>query len=301
MLRRMLLPALLIVLGSSLPAHAQVRFEWKFKAGEKFYVEEVVDQDHTITAFGKKIPQQSRTKRVSEFVVKSADADGYFLEQEILSWHTTSKRPGGADAETHLEQYIGNSRFTMRLLRSGVVVRFSGHKEFMERFSEIASDNDVKLFGKMLTEEALRSPLAIIFDVLPRRPVEPGAQYDKTIAVPVGPLGTCIARSKFTYEGPKRGLDEFDIKGTFTFEPGGKALGDGDIKITRVDLKSPGTKGSVTFDRARGRLVHSTFIIPLSGSMTMENNGKQIDVLLEGSESRTMRLTRTNPHNGSGT
>jgi hypothetical protein len=300
MLPRTVLLALLTALVSAQPALAQSRFEWKLKVGEKFYLEEVVEQDITVTLFGNPVQQKATTKRVSEFVVKALDSDGYVLEQEILSWHHVDKKPGGADMETHLEQYLGNSRFTIRLLRSGVIGRFGGYQDFMQRFNEVAGD-EAKLVSQLLTEDALRSPLAMAFDVLPRRAVKQGDHFEKTIAIPLGPLGTCMARSIYTYQGDAKGLDQFSLKGEFTFEQGKRPVGDDNLKIVKLDLKSPGTTGSVAFDRATGRLVSCTMSLPMSGSMTMEGKGMKIDMLLEGSEKRTIRLTKTNPHNGSGT
>src|SRR5207248_1262318 len=83
-------------------------------------------------------------------------------------WHSVNKTGAGPDMETHLEQFLGNSRFTLRLLRSGALGRFTGYDAFIERFNEVAGEQD-KLLAQLLTEEAIRSPLSLTFDILPRR------------------------------------------------------------------------------------------------------------------------------------
>jgi len=73
----------LLLLGLVLPAPARAALEWKFKEGDKFYVEAVTETKQTITIDEKKTTSASTFTTVNSFVVKKADAGSYTLEQTV--------------------------------------------------------------------------------------------------------------------------------------------------------------------------------------------------------------------------
>src|SRR5690348_3933318 len=79
----------LLLAAVVLPARAQTALEWKFKDGDKFYVEAVTDTKQTVTIDNKATTSASTFTTVSSFVVKKA-ADGYSVEQTIEGVKVTS-------------------------------------------------------------------------------------------------------------------------------------------------------------------------------------------------------------------
>jgi Family of unknown function (DUF6263) len=302
MLRWATMSAILGCAALTSPVQAQVTLQWKFQVGEKFYLEEVVKHEQDIVAIvngneqaPKKMKQKTVNTRISEFVVQEKDNEGYLLEQKVLRWHNVVEgSEPGTNQNQQLEKVLGNSTFTVRIARTGAVVDFGGYDAFMKQVQQ-SSPGELKLMRDILTREALRSPLALAFDVLSRREVKPGDRWQKTLTIPMGPIGNCVVQSQFTYRGETKGLDELAVKGDFSFQPPREDVDAGVLKITKLELKSSGLQGTVLFDRMSGRLVRRDLTMPISGTMTMESAGSQLDMTLDGTETRSIRLLKNNP------
>jgi hypothetical protein len=283
------------------PVGAQVQLAWKFQVGDRFYLEETVKNEMSFVVVTNgnpqnpmKLQQTQTNKRVSEFVVKEVDKDGYVLEQKILRWIDAKTGGPGPDTDTQLDKIVGNSVFTVRITHLGTVVKFDGYDNFMKQLKE-ASPGEAKFLMDALTRDALRSPIVLAFDLLSRREVTKGDRWMKTVGIPLGPLGNSRIENEFTYHGQAGGLEELAIKGTFTYQPPREDVDAGPVKILKLNLKSPGTNGKASFDRNAGRLVRLEVTTPINGIMVMEGGGNQIDMTLEGIETRTVRMLKTNP------
>jgi hypothetical protein len=292
-----MIAALLTCVALAPPASAQVSFRWQFQVGEKFYLEEVVQHEQTVTVAGVPVVQKLLNTRVSEFVVKGTDGEGFILEQKIVGWRNV-KNDGGDDGDT-LERVAGTGLFTYQITRKGVLGRMTGYEEFMKRLVN-EFPNEAQILRDVLTPEAFRSSLVLAFDFLPGVSVRPGDRWEKAIAVPAGPFGHYLLRNQFTYKARTKGVDEFTSEGNFSFQPPREAGSFGGVKVSSIDFKSAGSRGTVRFDAEAGRLVRFEMVLPLSGSMKLEMNGNQIEVMLQGTETRTIRLLKTRPHIGPG-
>src|SRR5947209_5421020 len=75
--------ALLLFGGLSVPAYGQVKMEWKFNEGDKFYVEDVTTMKQKIEFQGKGFDQTLKTTMVTSYTVKKKTTDGVVLQQKI--------------------------------------------------------------------------------------------------------------------------------------------------------------------------------------------------------------------------
>src|SRR5436190_10944938 len=74
-----------------LAGHAcgQAELTWRLKEGERLYVEEKSDRKQTVTFAGQKTEQQTVSRSVAEFTVKSRSQGGVNVEQRSVHWHST--------------------------------------------------------------------------------------------------------------------------------------------------------------------------------------------------------------------
>src|SRR5262249_54567025 len=101
------------------PVAGAVKLEWKFKEGDKFYLEEKTSVRETITFMGKTYPQNLDHTRISQFTVLKKEEDGsYVIEQKILKVHVErgdKKKGGGRVASAKLLQDLQGAtlKFTL--------------------------------------------------------------------------------------------------------------------------------------------------------------------------------------------
>ena len=82
MLRQLLLG--LVVLGAAAPAYGQeVKLRWKFKEGEKFYVEDVQTTKTDVSVLGQQIKEEAKTTTVTSYTIKKVTADSVVIVQKV--------------------------------------------------------------------------------------------------------------------------------------------------------------------------------------------------------------------------
>ncbi len=288
--------SLVALAALSAPAFGQTNLNWKFREGDKFYVEERMTSKTTSTVMGMKVTEEQTQVRISSFVVKSRTKDGVVLEQRIESWKgkNVGGQPGSDEGMKLLEQATKDVVFTIELSPAGKVLKFDGYNQMLKKIMDVNPD-EAKKFKAIATEEVLRAPLAMIFDVLPGKAVKKGESWNKEISVPLGPMGTFKFSTAFTYNGPGEGGEQIASKGTFHFEPSKGDAGDLGFKIVKMELTKKESTGKLVFDNSKGRLVVNEFTMPLAGTMTIEIAGMQIDVEVDGTETRTLKILDKRP------
>ena len=296
MLRRAALGSLVAMAAFTAPAVGQVSLQWKFKEGDKFYLEEKIVSKTMTTVMGMKNTEDQTQTRISSFVVKSRSSEGVELEQRIESWKSkvASGSSGTEEGVKLLEQVSKDVVFKIQLSASGVVKRFEGYDQMIKKLNDIDKE-EAKKFKAIASEEVLRAPLAMVFDVLPPAAVKKGDTWKKEHVVPMGPMGIFKFTTTFTYVGPGEGGELISTKGVFSFQPSKADASELGFKIIKLELTQKEMTGKMIFDNAKGRLVLSETSMPLAGTMTVEVQGMELDVTLDGMETRTMRISDKKP------
>jgi hypothetical protein len=291
---RIALSSLLLLAAGAGPAFAQVNMQWKLKEGDKFYLEEKIVGKIEVKAMGVSNSEEHSQTRLSSFVVKGRARDGFVLEQRIESWKTKMSAPGEDDANKLLDQLFKDVVFTIHLSPSGAVTRFDGFDQIVKKLAAI-DPAEAKKFKALVNEELMRAPLSMVFDVLPTSPVKKGESWKRENVVPMGPMGTFKFASTYTYQATDKSREEIGTKSILTWQPPRGDAGDIGFKIVKMDLSRKEASGRLVFDSAKGRLVQQETTMPLAGTMTIEVQGMQVDVELDGTETRTMRISDKKP------
>src|SRR5262249_13241970 len=137
------------------------------------------------------------------------------------------------------------------------LLRIEGREEFVHKLS--AANKQMKpLLDKILSEDALREMAEPTFAVVTNEPVEKGKTWKKETKLDMGPIGTYKNVYTYTYDGtddPTK-LDKIkvDTKVTYIAPEKNEGIGGPPFKIKSAKLTSKNAKGTVWFNRDKGRV-----------------------------------------------
>jgi len=148
MLQRACWQAALVLATLALPAGAQVKLEWKFKEGDKFYVENVSTLKQAVKTRDKMVKENVSTTIVSRMTVKKKTRSSVLLEQKVETVKARGKGDLGQAAE--LIGKMKGAVFTITLDRAGKITKFAGYKELVEKIRMIKRrrSNSASFFRK---------------------------------------------------------------------------------------------------------------------------------------------------------
>lgn len=297
MLRRACGAALLVLVGLGLPAYGQTTLEWKFKEGEKFYVEEVNDVKQNVSIIGKDIKQNTKITTISSYTVKSVSGAGeqeVALEQKIESVDVKSTGDGLGGQMDKLFEKLQGATFEVTL-KKGKVTKLKGYDDFIKKLAD--GDEMTGKFAKMLlSEETLKKSIEDLFGGLPARPISTGDTWSQEATIPFGPLGSFKTSKDMTYKEKDKDGVLITYKSKMSYiPPKGEGAFAGLLKIVKGNIKSENAKGSVLFNAEKGRLVRSTFSMLAKGTMTVEVMGNQLELDISADQTTTTRVLTKNP------
>jgi len=271
---------------TALPARAQVQLEWKLKEGDSFFLQtdskfvqvlELVGKEA-----GKEIKQEIEQTTLLQFKVEKKDEKtGVLTVRETIEGLRVKGVP---------DEKIQGATFTFTLSPPPkmVVDNFQGYADFIKKVS--GDDPAIaKTMKAILSEDLLKVSAKEAFSFLPDKPVKEGDTWgaDRTIKVPIGPLGSMDVVNTYKYEGKdKVGGKEFD-KITFTTAVTYAAPKEDSgltFKVTKGELKTEGAKGKIFFDREAGRLVQYETELKTTGQFTLSINNVPLETKITKQE-----------------
>jgi len=293
MLRQLLLGV--VILGAAAPAYGQeVKLRWKFKEGDKFYVEDVQTTKTDVSVLGQQIKEEAKTTTVTSYTVKSVKSDSIVLVQKIES--VDSRSQGGLGGSTEkIKEKMKGATFTVTITPDGKVTKFEGYQEFAKKLTD-GDDEMSKLLGMFFSEELFKSSAEQSFNMLPDNPVKQGDTWTREGKMPVPGLGDFKLTSKYTYEGKGEGGEKIKARQDLMYvvPKGGGDIG-GIMKIVKGDLKAENGKGHFLFDPEKGRLVKGEMNLFIKGRLTVEFGGQNIDISLTTDQTTVTRVLDKNP------
>jgi len=295
MLRRAWVCVVLVFGVLAAPALGQgpTKLKWKFKEGDKFYVEDISNLKEKIELMGKPIEQKQKTTMVTSYTVNKVGSDSTTLTSKIEEVKVQSEGGLSSKLDEVMEKLKG-ANFTITLDKSGKVTKFEGYNEFIKKLTE--GMEDIGKFVKvMITEDVLKKSAEEAFGFLPAEPVSKDAKWKRENTIPFGPLGSFKATNEYTYQGTEGGLAKIGLKAELKYSPPKGDAGLGLFKISRGNLKSEGASGKLFFDLDKGRLAKYSMAMIFRGALTLDVMGQMIDVDVTIDQSSNSRVTDRNP------
>ncbi len=286
-----------VLLAAVLPARAQTALEWKFKDGDKFYIEAVTDTKQSVTIADKTTASNSTFTTVSSFVVKKA-ADGYDVEETIEGVKVTSDKTDDPTlgVRSRFANQLKGSKFKFTISPTGKVTSkgIEGYDDLIKRLSGGNEDNEKEVRGR-LPENAFREELNAIFGFLPDKAVPPGASWKRSETLTL-PWGTLKGEATYTYAGNKgKDGEEITVSHAWALQIT-KDSATGIIKVTKANVKIDKAEGKIHFDAAAGRLIDHTETAHIAGRVTMlDAFMKEFTCDIDQTTTRTLRRVDENP------
>jgi len=295
MLRRAWVGVALVFGLLAAPALGQgpTKLQWKFKEGDKFYVEDVSNMKQKIEFMGKPIEQKQKTTMVTSYNVTKVASDNTTLVSKIEDVKVQSEGGLGGELDKVMEKLKG-ATFTITLDKTGKITKFEGYNEFIKKLTE-GMEEVGKFVRMMITEDVLKKSAEEAFSFLPPNPVEKGGTWKRENVIPFGPLGSFKASNEYTYQGTEDGLAKIGLKAQLNYSPPKGDAGFGLFKITRGNLKSEGARGTLYFDVQKGRLAKYSMAMVFRGSLTMDIMGNMVDMDVTIDQNSNSRVLNRNP------
>jgi hypothetical protein len=292
--------AALCVLGSVLaPVRGQTRLEWKWKEGDRFYVETVNTLKDSTRRDEQDFKTEMQITTVDLYKVLRNDAAGVVLEKTTTAQRFKGSSSGGADLDAQRQKSADALADRLKGLVLTItlapdlqkVSKIDGVREFMKRVR--GDENaDPTRFGEIIREEQEN----IFAGYLPDKPVQPGQNWQRSIAhVAPDPIGNYKAEVDYSFKGKEmadgKALEHISAVWTVTFVPPKQSGG----YQTSADLKAEPAKADYFFDAAAGRLARSDRTFHVKGKVTVTGQGKTTVYDVDQTQEWRVRLSDENP------
>lgn len=288
---------------------------WKFETSKPFYQTMTTKTDQTMKVMNNDVTQkQTQTFYFSWTPLEKLPDGKWKLEQKILGVkmdidigggapikYDSTAPPAAGNAGSPLGEFFNalkGSAFTVTIdPKTYKITEIKGRDEFVGKLSK-ANRQMESLLNKILSEDALREMAEPTFAAVPNKTVEKGEKWNKTTSLDMGPIGKYKNEYTYTYEGANESkLDKIEVSSKLTYVPPDKTEGIGGLpfRIKNAELKSKESKGTILFDREKGRVTKSDMSVELTGTLDIEIGGQQTKVELNQTQKTDISTSDTNP------
>jgi hypothetical protein len=282
--------ALLFASLSVAPASAQAVIKWKFKQGDKFYLDNASDIKQSFEIMGMTQKQDLANKMLVSYEVVKAEGGSTVLQEKIEKASMEIKSgvpPAVANQMTALSKQMTGATFKITLNPEGKITNFEGFDAFVKKITQ-ANPQAAQMLPGLLSKETMSKGVEEAFGFTPAKPVNPGDKWTRNATLPMGPLGDAKVDTTYTYKGKAGKDEEIDIEAAMTFSPP-KTPTPG-AAVSKVNMKTESAKGKILFDAQSGRMVKQEMKIHLKGSMTVNAAGNEVSMDMDQDQTHTVRV-----------
>jgi hypothetical protein len=280
---------------TAVPGWAQdkVELKWRFKEDEEFTLENVEAVSRTVTFMGQSVHEETEKTTRTRFKVLKANPTSLSLEVTIES--VQLKGDQKAEANKWLEQLKG-ATFRATLDAAHRITKFEGYQELLHKLSA-GDEENARLLGTYLNEDAFRAALLENLAFLPAHPVAQGEKWKREKKLSFGPLGGFKGDTEYVYLGKGKNDQEEMIGFRSTLAYTAPAEGEGGLpfRIANGDLAAEKASGTLVFDSVRSRLLHGEHHLLVKGTLNLDVMGTSVAMTLEQTATTTMRLLDGKP------
>jgi hypothetical protein len=288
--------AVLALAGAALPAYGQGGLEWKFKEGDKFYIESATRTSQTLElkAQNKKSEYTTEQTTVLGFKVLKQDRDSAVLEETIEAVRVKTDDPTNSTAGRNASLLKG-ATFKVTVTPAGKVARFEGYVEWLKKTSR-GNDAVARTLRDHLPEELFKEELATIFSFLPERAVSAGATWKRPITLPDQIRGDITGEAEYTYKGKTDTGEQITFTAALKHSEPPKEPKEAERPVRLNDVKIDDMTGTIYFDAAAGRLIRQEINLREQGSVSFTGaDTKKLTFTFKQQTTRNIKLLDKNP------
>jgi hypothetical protein len=291
----------------------KVTLAWKFEKGKPFYQTMKTNTTQTMKVMNNDVTQKQEQTFYFSWTPEKEEDGKWILEQKILGvkmdidiggspikYDSTS--PSANNTSNPLSEFfkalVGASFKVTLDPKTLKITNIEGRQKFVDNL--VAANKQMKpLLDKILSEDALKEMAEPTFAVVTNEPVETGKTWKKETKLDMGPIGTYKNEYTYKYDGKdeKSSLDKIDVDTKLTYVAPEKTDGIGGLpfKIKSADLTSKNSKGTIWFNRDKGRVEKTDMSLELGGKLQIEIGGQPTQVELSQTQKTEVSTSDSNP------
>jgi len=299
---------------ASLPALAQDEAKWEWKAfnkgGKTFYQELKTDTTQVMKVMGQEVKQNQDQTFIISWTPLDPDKDGNWVVQQKIIGVKMKIDIGGVNiAYDSTDEKQGNNPMTdffKKLLEADLkitidpktmkVKKIEGHDDLIKKLGATNTQME-PLLKSILSEEALKNMAQPTWAAFPTTAKKKGESWPGESTLNLGPIGTYITKTNYTYEGPDKGGEKIKVDSTLTYEAPKEKAGLPFV-IKKATLSSKDGNGTAIFDKAKGRFDSSTMKMKIDGTLLIEVGGMETEVTLTQDQTATVKTMDESPIKG---
>ena len=298
MIRRFFASSTILCVMASV-SFAQVKLDNKFLEGSTYITRTNVTVDQVLNIAGMDVKSVSRQNMTLRSSLGKRMSDGTLsVRQKFESFQIQLSLPGGIEfsfdsadpnAAVELPQLEALREMYQALAHTGVTTVIGNEncavsvkldEDIRNSLSPMASE----MVKDQLDPEYLKVVANQEFNQLPSKSVTQGDSWDRTEMGKLGGGQTMIFQTRYTYDGTVekegRALDKISsISLSVDYTQDGDSPSP--LKVIASDLKIKSSKGTIFFDRNKGRIVESESSVRISGEMTFDAGGNELPAKLD--------------------
>lgn len=219
-----LLIALLAVPGwaAAQTSAKPVELKWKFKEGEKFWVDTLTHIDQTERAGQAVVANAVQLRTIISYTVRKV-SEGSFTELDakvVKALYANSPTPDG-ERMAVLYGRLQGANFQIVLGPDYQVQRLDGYNQWLTKLGAVLNNPaEIDRIRTLLPEADIKNALAEGFGFLPEHAITPGQQWVKRTELNLAPAGSLTSQLTYTYKGHEKNREKITIatkdKGKFT-------------------------------------------------------------------------------------
>ncbi|HZU37255.1 MAG TPA: DUF6263 family protein [Gemmataceae bacterium] len=302
--------------GTATPttAGASVDLKWKFQKGKAFYQEMTTKTDQKIKVMQQDIPQTQTQTFYFSWTPEDVKNNVWTVQQKIdgvkmdisvggnpITFDSTKPAPASPNPLSDFFKQLVGSSFTLTVdpSKPKPVLSIKGREDFLKKL-RAANPQMEPLLNVILSDDSLKQMADPAFSVVPDHAVKVGDTWKRQATLNMGPIGSYQTTYIYKYEGPdssNKDLAKISVTTELKYSPpaagGAAAAAALPFKITKADLKSDKSTGTILFDMKKGRVQSSTTHLELKGTLEIEINGQNTPVTLEQKQDTTVKTSDT--------
>jgi hypothetical protein len=290
----------------------KVTLAWKFEKNKTFYQTMTTETKQTMKVMNNDVVQNQKQTFIFSWTPLEEKGGKWTLEQKILGvkmdidiggspikYDSTSASGNASNPLSEFFKALVGSSFKVTIDPNTLKIdKIEGRDEFVRKLV-VANKQMEPLLNKILSEDALREMAEPTFAVVPKETVEKDKTWKKETTLDMGPIGKYKNEYTYKYEGPdeKTKLDKINVDTKLTYMPPEKTEGVGGLpfRIKSAKLESKNAKGTIWFNRDKGRVEKTDMSLELGGKLEIEIGGQPTTVDLEQKQTTTVETSDTNP------
>lgn len=271
---------LLLPVVASAQTGKAVFLDWKFKEGEKFWVDTLtrVEQVEKVgTQQGANIVVM---RTITSYLVKKVTESNYVeLEAKIESSRYENNQTPDSQKMSTLFGMLQGATFKMTMNPERQIQKLEGYAEWLQKLSTQIQSSEVERLRALVPEADIRNAASEGFGFLPGKEITLNQQWNRKCELNLAPAGILNYQVNYTYRGNDKGREKIVIdckeNGKYTMTPGMSAVG------TQSEFSLVSRTGTIWFNNQTGKMEQAEHLYQTQGNVMMPATASSAAAVLQ--------------------